>query len=581
MEENSSGESTKISYNGSTGQAGGYQRRFMNVFSNLIGVRDLPSYVKTFSDIGIDFSLLGQKNRMTGSRKDMADDDEASVYNSMLLPDGQQIETDETPYFYKKYVDRVRFLKTFSTHPEIEFILQKICDEAIVCDENGYFCGLKLSETAIKDEKVRKSIQRNFKRIYNLLGFNDGTNAWEKMLEWIIEGYKAWEIIYDDVEKPTRITAIEEFPAHTIFPMTIRQAVEAEDGTKSERKIRIWKQFYIDKRTNTQTERTLQDNQVIVIRWSKIPGQNGRISYTERLLRSFNLMRTMENTKVGWHVMNSQFRLKMIIPVGTKTTAKAKQAIANITNRYKEDLLIDHDSGEVKINGQARINFGRNIVLPMRQGQIPEVEGIAYNGPDMQNMDSVKYFEKKLWRDSVLPYSAFDRENGSGNLILFNAEGIPQDILTFYKFINRARIEFEKCIRIPVYLQTLLDYPELKIDMEFKSKIGITYESNSLFEEAKKEEILNHKIEQLEKLAGLTELDGQTPIYSKKFLYTKKIGIMTDEEWEENKKMRDEEVKEALSRENGEFGDVIPGTEEKPAEQNAAADVTADTENPE
>ena len=260
----------------------------------------------------------------------------------------------------------------------------------------------------------------------------------------------------------------------------------------------------------------------------------------------------MENTKVAWNIMNSQFRLKMIIPVGTKTTAKAKQALAMATNKYKEDLLIDHDSGEISINGQAKINYGRNIVLPSRQGQVPDIDGVSYNGPDLSNMDGVKYFERKLWRDSTLPFSRFEKDGGSGRNILFSAEGIPHDEITFYKQINRLRKEFEKIIRDPVYIQTIMDKPELKIDLELKAKLGIKYESNSFIEDAKAQEVENSKINALSSLERYTEIDNRTPIYSKKWLYVNKFNVMTDEEWKENLKMRNDELADVKKREKEE-----------------------------
>ena len=539
-----------------------YNTRILNYASNLlIAARDIPSYVRSISDIGIDFSLIGKKTRIGISRKESGDyaDDETQLYNA-FMPRDQDIQIDqrETPYFDRKYADRVKFLNVFSTHPEIEYITHQICDEMIVYNENGYFCELFLGDLNLNDD-TKDIIEKNFKKMYTLLNFHDGITAWAYALQWLIEGFLDFEIIYDDLNDPRRIVGFQELRPDTLISMTIDKEYDKKDeegkstGKKSKRKMKIWKQI-VRKPNGQMEERVLQDNQIMHISYNKIPGQKGRISYVERLVRSFNLMRTMENTKVAWNVMNSQFRLKMIIPVGTKTTAKAKQALAMITNKYKEDLLIDHDSGEVIINGQAKINFGRNIVLPSRQGQVPDIDGVQYNGPDLSNMDGVKYFERKLWRDSNLPFSRFDKDAGAGRTVLFQADGIPHDELTFYKFINRLRKEFEKVIREAVYIQTILDKPELKIDLELKAKLGIRYDSNSLIEDAKIQEIETQKLQQISTLERLTEIDNRTPIYSKKFLYVKKFGLMNEEEWDENIKLRDEELEVAAKRGSEEGG---------------------------
>lgn len=540
----------------------GYSGKLLNYASNLLlAVKDVPSYVKSISDIGIDFSLIGKKSKIGISRKESGDymDEEAAMYNALAKDSDTQIDTKETPYFNRKYPERVKFLNVFSTHPEIEYITHQICDEMIVYDKNGYFCELSLGDLNL-NEDIKNTIEKNFKKMHTLLNFNDGITAWAYALQWIIEGYLAFEVFYDDVDDPRRIVGFQELRPDTLVPMVITKEYDKEDsegnstGKKGKRKIKIWKQIVKKKPGGQIVEKILQDNQVIFISFNKIPGQKGRISYVERLVRSFNLMRTMENTKVAWNIMNSQFRLKMIIPVGTKTTAKAKQALAMATSKYKEDLLIDHDSGEIQINGQAKINYGRNIVLPARQGQTPDIDGVKYQGPDLSNMDGVKYFERKLWRDSNLPFSRFEKDSGSGRTILFDASGIPHDELTFYKLINRLRKEFEKIIREATYRQTILDKPELKIDLELKSKLGIKYESNSLIEEAKRQEIENQKINSISTLERLTELDNRTPIYSKKFLYVTKFEVLSEEEWVENRRLRDEELTDIADREKQNSG---------------------------
>lgn len=526
-----------------------FGNRFSGYSTSLLSnIKNLPKYISSISDIGIDFSLIGKKGRIGVSRKETSESEEETLMYTSLMPKDTEIETKETPYFDSKYTDRTRYLNVFASHPEIEFITHTLTDEAIVYDKFGKFCNVEITDDKIKEE-VKKAVDKNFKRIYALLNFGDGITAWAYFLQWLIDGWIAWEIIYDDKDKPTRIASFQELAVNTLISVIIDEEYEdeKEKGVKKKRKRRIWKQI-VRKKDGTLDERTIPDNSIVVIAYNKIPGNNGRISYVERLIRSFNLMRTMENTKVAWHVMNSQFRLKMVIPVGTKTTAKAKQALATVTNKYKEDLFIDHSSGEVHINGQAKINFGRNIVLPMRNGHEPTVEGIKYDGPDLSNMDGVKYFERKLMRDSRLPFSRFDREGGGGGNVLFATEGVPHDELSFYKFVNRLRKGFEPIIKKPVYLQTILEFPELKIDLEFKSKLAVTYESNSMFEEAKKEEIKKHKLENLGNDERMTEIDGTTPVYSKKYLYVTKYELMTEEDWKENRKMRDDELKEAKLR---------------------------------
>jgi len=299
--------------------------------------------------------------------------------------------------------------------------------------------------------------------------------------------------------------------------------------------------------------RYVSDNAIIFVAYNKVPGTSHRIAYVERLMRNFYLMRKMEDSRVAWNIMNAQFRMKMVIPVGNKTTAKAKQAIQEIANRHKEELYIDEESGIIRVNGDPYVKYGKNIVLPRRQGQEPQVDSISYRGPDLQKMESVEYFRKNFYWDSKLPKSRTDREQGAGRFITYQADGIPYDEHVFYKYINRVRKEYENIIRKPVKIQSILDHPELKIDPELETKLGILYESNNLFEDAKKTEIEDSKLRIISQQERLTRIDGRTPLYSKKFLYVVKYRLMTEEEWDLNEQLVQEE-QEVLAASQGDTG---------------------------
>ena len=60
-------------------------------------------------------------------------------------------------------------------------------------------------------------------------------------------------------------------------------------------------------------DRILFDSQIIYISYSK-SDMVSRISYVERLIRSFNILRTMEATRIIWAVTNASYKTQYIIP---------------------------------------------------------------------------------------------------------------------------------------------------------------------------------------------------------------------------------------------------------------------------
>jgi hypothetical protein len=494
---------------------------------NLLRLNSLPRYVQQIAKIDYNVDDIVNRNRLSvpaGGKQIHADEDDIYGYFSNNI---DMSEFASLPYFSRRYAERKKDLHFFCSYPEIEFIIHSIGYDAVVYDENGFFLQPKFDAT-LKDE-VKTSLQKTFKTIYNDLGFGEGLFAWEKFVEFLKIGYLAVEIIYDNPYSPTQIIGFEDIEPETIFPF-YKTIDVLQSGVVSKRKVKLWKQ--VQSVNGKKIERILPDNSVIFIQYSRVAGNTHRLAYSERLIRNFNLKRTLENCKTAWSIMNMQSRIKIVVPVGTRNSDKAKQALAAINNKYKEDITIDSQSGEVFMNGQPMMNFGKTITLPSRQGQTPEIGNVAFEGPDMSSMDIVDYFRKELWRDSNLPFARFDKEAGGGTTILFSEDGITNDDRFYYYFLNTIRREFEQIIRKPLYIQALMDFPHLKNDTLFKSKMGFQYNADSLYQQAKQEQMESHTVERIKKLMELTEQDD-SPL-DLEFLVVDKYSLFTQEDWDKN-----------------------------------------------
>ena len=92
-------------------------------------------------------------------------------------------------------------------------------------------------------------------------------------------------------------------------------------------------------------ERKLWDSQIIYLSYSQVNSPM-RISYVERLTRSFNLLRIMETTRIIWAVSNASFKTQFIIPVGGKSKTRAKQSLGylpKMENHQKSVRLVEMD----------------------------------------------------------------------------------------------------------------------------------------------------------------------------------------------------------------------------------------------
>ncbi len=454
-------------------------------------------------------------------------------------------------YFDKDYKNKKTYLRNFALNPEIEFILDTVCDEAIVYDDKNFFSYFVSTDIHGIGEKKEAKIQERYKEIYNLFGFNQDISGWHFFRNFLIDGILAFEIIFDT--KGKNIIGFKELDPASLLPSVEKQM----DGSFVE----CWIQYP----DNPALTRKLYDSQIIYISYAK-GNTMTRVSYIERLIRSFNLLRIMEHTRVIWNVMNSSYRMTMTVPIGTKSPQKAKQSLAELMSIYKEDIRLDSDSGELFVNGRPNIQFFKNYLMPSTPNGTPDIAPLAGSGDatPFSDLKALAYFADKLKLDSKIPYSRFDREDrGTQGTFSGNAEGLDQEEIRFFKFITRLRSIFQDILVKPLWIQFCLDYPEHKKDFMVKSQFGLDYVKDNSFAEIRYMEILNARKDQVTKISGLTDSEGK-PYFSLRYVLDKYLG-MTDDDRVANEKAKErdaEKKKKAAEEEAKKAAETAPAAEE-------------------
>ncbi len=461
-------------------------------------------------------------------------------------------------YFEKDYVSRRNFLRNFAMNSEIDFILENICNDAIVYNSSGYFCDLKvdgLSNFISEDlaKEVEEYLREEFKKIYILLNFKDSYDAWHYLKKFLVDGFLAFEIIYDDLNNPKTIIGFKELDPITLF----KDVEKTADG----RYVPVWVQDVSTPNSYgyamSNEKRKLYDSQIIYISYSRANFLS-RISYVERLIRSFNLLRIIENTRIIWNVMNAQFRYKIIVPVNSKSPTQARQSLAEFKNIFKEEIYISDDSGEISINGRPNIQFFKNYIIPKKDGDSPEIETIESNGMDLHDVSMLKYLLEKLKIDSGIPFSRFGKWRDMGVEATYKSDfsSIEVEEILFYNMISRIRHTFSEIIIKPVLMSLYLKYPEFKTDYNIQSCIGLKFEDNNLFRDLRKIEFWTKSIEAIRNIAELTErrfdevegdVKDDAPYFDMEFIVKKFLNLSADE-IKENKELLKKRTEEILEK---------------------------------
>jgi hypothetical protein len=432
--------------------------------------------------------------------------------------------------FDQQYPKLREELREFAVQDEIEDVLDTVSDESIVYDEMNYFCQPTVFDNELLDDDtlkaIRKSMSENFKRIYQYFGFINEGSAWNFFRKWLVDGYLAFEIIYDDKQK--QIIGFKELDPFSLEP-GLNDAGE-----------KMWTQF----KGQQNKERSLFDSQVIYISYSHINSPN-RVSYVARLVRSFNLLRIMEHTRIIWAVVNASFKTQFIIPVGGKSKTRAKQSLASLMQSYREVIDFDTSDGTIKVNGKSMMPFNKEYWLPSNDAGQPEISTVGGDGPDLSDTEAVKYFREKFYKQTKIPLSRFDMESPPSWEM--QAEGATRDEIKFGRFIDRLRSIFQEILTKPLWIQMTLEYPELASDDNFKSQIGIKYNRLNVFEEMKEMEVLEKQINFIQSMKdGLIDVDAnmmEVRFFSSEFLVRKYLGL-TAEDLALNKRLKDKEQKE-------------------------------------
>lgn len=441
---------------------------------------------------------------------------------SLQLNDVTSNLQQSIPIFQENYARRRDFLRKFAVNNEISNILSIVCDSAIIYNEDNYFCRTKFVESDLSLqtdvlENIKNDINIQFKRIYSNWGFKNSNLMWRYCKKFLIDGFLAFEIVWDKNQK--NIIGFVELDAAEVQPV-----IKEVDGE--------FRKFWVVYPNHQELKRELSDSQVIFTSWQKI-NDFSRFSYIENLVRSYNILKLMEDTRAIWNITNATFRLKMVFPQGELESFRQKEKLQTMLNAYKEDLQYNTDTGELSVNGRAGLLYYKNYVMSSKDGDQPDIEVLSGEGPELNDTDLILYFQNKLRDDSIIPRNRFLRDGTSSWQV--SNDGIAMEEIQFANFINQqVQSNLKEIILKPLRLQLLSDFPFLKDNEDFIHSLSIIFETDQGTAEQREVALFEQRANLIETLGGINDTRGDNPIFSKEFLIRKFLKI-SDAEWKENK----------------------------------------------
>ena len=416
------------------------------------------------------------------------------------------------PYLDKAYADKRRILREYSIKDEIRDFVSTITDETIVYNDEKDFCSPRALSNDYSQE-IKDKYQEYFEKIYNKFGFSDNITAWSMMRDFMIDGYLAIEIIYDDKKK--NIIGFNRLRPETLVP-----AYEPNIG-------HLWIQFPED----PQLRRIFLDSQIIYISYST-QNDYSETSYVEGLIKPYNQLKILEQTRIMFNIINATVYQKFTIPIKGLSRQRAEEQIGQLIHDYSEEVEWDESLGTLQINGAKHLPYNKQIWFPEGDAGTPNMELVSPTGHDLNDETMLSWFYKALKRASKIPLTRFEGDSGGGNLITDAAE-MTRDEIKFHNFISRLRANFKEIVVKPIRLQLMIEFPELKDDEILINQIDIEFYTNQVFEEWKKLNNLTKKSEIVGTLLGV--MNGEKPYFHIEWIMDR-VFKLTPEEKAENQK---------------------------------------------
>lgn len=492
------------------------------------------------------FSLFG----FTISRQQ--DEDDKAVQQSFAPPttdDGALTITSAA--YYGTYVDldgtaknEVELISRYremAMQPEIESAIDDIVNEAIVQDDDG-----KITEIVLDDlkqpEKIKKAIKEEFNTILRL--FNYQNMAQDIFRRYYVDGRMYYHLIIDR-ENPQE--GIKEL--RYIDPRRLRKVREIKKQKDERTGVEIMQpvnEYYIynDKVVSGSASnfgpvgvRITTDSIISVVSGLMDSRRAVVLSYLHKAIKPLNQLRMIEDATVIYRISRAPERRIFYIDVGNLPKLKAEQYLRDIMVKYKNKLVYDANTGEVR-DDRKFMSMMEDFWLPRREGGKGTEITTLPGGQNLGELEDVKYFQKKLYGALCVPVSRLEPNQ---SFSLGRTSEITRDELKFSKFVDRLRNKFsdvfDQALRVQCVLKGICTNEEWNL---FKENIHYNFIRDNNFSELKEAELMNQR------LSLLAAVDPYTGRYFSQKWIQQNVLRLTDDEIDEMQKEIDEEKEMGL-----------------------------------
>ena len=413
---------------------------------------------------------------------------------------------------YKNEQDLVKRYREMALHPECDSAIEDVINEAIVSDLNDSPVEIELSNLPASD-KLKQIIRDEFKSIKEIMDFD--RKAHEIFRNWYVDGKIFYhkvidlknpsagiqEIRYIDPIKIRFIRKAEQTGPNANFPVPlsrnnepidIHQAPKIEEYYLYDPNSSIGSSGSISFRNDAKSVKIAKDAITYVTSGLVDRNKQTILSYLHKSIKALNQLRMIEDSLVIYRLSRAPERRIFYIDVGNLPKIKAEQYLRDVMNRYRNKLVYNADTGEIK-DDRKYMAMLEDFWLPRREGGRGTEITTLPGGQNLGELADIEYFQKKLYKSLNVPSSRIDV--GGGGFNLGRSSEILRDELKFTRFVGRLRKRFSEVFNDMLKTQLILKNIVTLQDWEvLREHIQYDYVYDNHFSDLKENELRNDQL---------------------------------------------------------------------------------------
>jgi hypothetical protein len=412
---------------------------------------------------------------------------------------------------YKSEADLIRRYREMSLHPECDSAIEDVVNEAIVSDLNDSPVEIDLSNLPASD-KLKDIIRDEFRYLKEIMDFDkkcheifrnwyvDGRIYYHKVIDFNKPSDGIQEVRYIDALKIKYIRKLKK-DNKDAFGTEYRKFVN--DKNQIDFSNQEVEEFYMyDPNVGSSQNATYRVSDVnnvkiakdaIVYVTSGLVDRNKQtvLSFLHKAIKALNQLRMIEDSLVIYRLSRAPERRIFYIDVGNLPKIKAEQYLRDVMNRYRNKLVYDASTGEIK-DDRKHMAMLEDFWLPRREGGRGTEITTLPGGQNLGELADIEYFQKKLYDSLGVPPTRLAAEGGFN---LGRSSEILRDELKFTRFVGRLRKRFSQIfidlLKTQLILKNIVSLEDWDV---LSDHIQFDYVYDNHFSDLKKNELMNDKL---------------------------------------------------------------------------------------